>query len=147
MITYVPVDTLPKAETLRVLRNECAEWMTKDTTEITAERQEAFFKNKIATGLIEGWVMFSDDDPIGYGLLLQSDDPQTLIMSCGLGAKYRDGGLGTSLVKMITRIAHVRGCKVQLDVLSSNDRAKHVYAKCGYRVTGTEDRVVTMENP
>ena len=67
MITFGVIDGLEAAEDLRVLRNECAEWMTRDTSQITPGQQRAFYEQKIATGKVEGFLMF-DDEPVAYGL-------------------------------------------------------------------------------
>src|SRR5258707_232537 len=64
MITFEPVDSPERAEDLRVLRNECAEWMTWDTSLITAERQQEFYRQKITTGKIEGFLMLADAVPV-----------------------------------------------------------------------------------
>ena len=139
MITYLPVDSLPKAETLRVLRNECAEWMTKDTTEITPERQRAFFKNKIATGLIEGFLMYADGDPVAYGLLIW-DDQHRAWSSTGVKASSRGQGYGKLVTVENVRRALAHGEPMWAEVRRDNTGQQKICHQIGYQVTDTFTR-------
>ena len=139
MITYQPVDSLPKAETLRVLRNECAEWMTKDRTHISPERQRAFFKNKIATGLIEGFLMYADGDPVAYGLLIW-DDQHRAWSSTGVKADRRGHGYGRLVTIENVRRALAHGEPMWAEVRRDNTGQQKICHSIGYQVTDTFTR-------
>ena len=50
---------------------------------------------------------------------------------------YRDLGLGTALTETFVEIAREQGLEIlQLSVYASNNRAFHVYEKCGYKKCG-----------
>jgi RimJ/RimL family protein N-acetyltransferase len=50
---------------------------------------------------------------------------------------YRNLGLGTALTKAFIEIARQQGLEIlQLSVLATNERAQHVYKKCGYKECG-----------
>jgi RimJ/RimL family protein N-acetyltransferase len=54
-----------------------------------------------------------------------------------LRESYRNLGLGTTLTKGLIKIAKKQGLEIlQLSVYSTNDRAFHVYKKCGFRECG-----------
>lgn len=139
MITYLPVDSLPKAETLRVLRNECAEWMTKDTTEITQERQRAFFKNKIATGKVEGFLMCAAGEPVAYGLLVW-DDAGRAWSSTGVKTDRRGQGYGRLVTVENVRRALAHGVPMWAEVRRDNAGQQRICHQIGYEVTDTFTR-------
>jgi len=50
---------------------------------------------------------------------------------------YRNVGLGTTLTKELKEIAKKQGLEIlQLSVYATNERAFHVYKKCGYKECG-----------
>jgi RimJ/RimL family protein N-acetyltransferase len=54
---------------------------------------------------------------------------------------YREMGLGTELTRELIRTAKNQGLEIlQLSVYTSNDRAHHVYKKCGFRECGRFSR-------
>jgi RimJ/RimL family protein N-acetyltransferase len=56
---------------------------------------------------------------------------------------YRNLGLGTMLTRVFIEIAKKRGIEIlQLSVHATNERAFHVYKKCGYRECGRLTRDV-----
>jgi RimJ/RimL family protein N-acetyltransferase len=56
---------------------------------------------------------------------------------------YRDLGLGTTLTRMFIDIAKKRGIEIlQLSVYATNERAFHIYKKCGYKECGRLTRDV-----
>ena len=50
---------------------------------------------------------------------------------------YHDKGLGTQLTQHMIDIAREKGLKkVYLDVFTDNEKAIHVYKKCGFKIEG-----------
>lgn len=139
------VDTLEKAQHMRVLRNEARYWMTGGTTEITEEQQEEFFRNRLVTGEIAALLLYEDDVPVAYALLRDG------WMSCGVGEQYRGRGLGTLIVTAITAAGTMRWPEVKLEVWRDNVRAVRTYKRTGYRLVESSERdgrlVDTMEYP
>ena len=46
MKVFSEIDSYEMAEVLRQIRNQCAEWMTNDTSQITKPMQMVFYKEK-----------------------------------------------------------------------------------------------------
>ena len=138
MITFGVIDGLEAAEVLRVLRNECAEWMTRDTSQITPERQREFYREKIATGKIEGFLMF-DDEPVAYGLLIWDDEGRAW-SSTGVKADRRGEGFGEAVTIENVRRAHAHGVPMWAEVRRDNAGQQKICRRIGYQVTGTIER-------
>src|SRR5262249_39875440 len=63
-ITFKRVNSPERAEQLRVLRNECAFAMTRDTSQITRVQQRRFFDERVSTGEVEGFLMSANGEPV-----------------------------------------------------------------------------------
>ena len=139
MITFEAIDSLERAEALRVLRNECAEWMTRDTGQITPERQREFYAQKIATGKVEGFLMLSDGDPVAYGLLIW-DEQGRAWSSTGVKAAARGAGFGRAVTVENVKRAHAHGVPMWAEVRRDNAGQQRICHSIGYQVVGTLDR-------
>ena len=136
MISFEPVDDLYKAEVLRVLRNECAGWMTKDTSHISEQRQVEFFYQKITTGKIEGFLMFSDGEPVAYGLLIWDEEGRAW-SSTGVKASGRGQGFGRAVTVENVRRAHAHGVPMWAEVRADNAGQQKICHTIGYHVVDT----------
>jgi ribosomal protein S18 acetylase RimI-like enzyme len=140
------VRTLVQAQELRVLRNECREFMTRDTAEISEEQQQDFFFSHLG-GPVRAWLLRENSHAVAYGVL--RDDGEHLWLSCGVTEHARGRGLGTAVVHLLTAAAG--DTPVRLEVWQDNEPARHAYTRCGYRVTGITGRdgrvVELMEHP
>jgi ribosomal protein S18 acetylase RimI-like enzyme len=139
MITFDAIDDLGKAEELRVLRNECAEWMTNDTSQITPERQRQFFVEKIATGKVEGFLMRAGSQPVAYGLLVW-DEQGRAWSSTGVSVNQRGQGYGWTVTIENVRRAHAHGVPMWAEVRRDNAGQQKICHRVGYHVTGTIER-------
>jgi ribosomal protein S18 acetylase RimI-like enzyme len=135
MISLQRVDTIEQAQQMRVLRNECRDWMTGSTEKITKEQQETFFL-RIKSGEVIAMLLCKDDEPVAYGLLRPGLSGE-LWMSCGVSSRYRGQGFGTAIVTAITATANDR---VLLDVWHDNTPAVRTYEKVGYRLIYSSER-------
>jgi RimJ/RimL family protein N-acetyltransferase len=80
-----------------------------------------------------------DGLPIGLVSLWDRSVPHDAAeLSIGLGAQYRDRGLGTEALRLALRYAFddLELHKVYLRVLEYNHRARRAYQKCGFVVEG-----------
>jgi ribosomal protein S18 acetylase RimI-like enzyme len=132
--TIEEIATEAHAEALRVLRNECAEWMTRDTSQITPERQREFFREKIATGQVEGFLMLAGREPVAYGLLVW-DDQGRAWSSTGVKASRRGEGLGRAVTIMNVHRAYDHGVPIWAEVRADNAPQQKICRAIGYRVT------------
>jgi GNAT superfamily N-acetyltransferase len=139
VITFETIDTLGKAEALRVLRNECAEWMTRDTAQITPERQERFYAEKILTGQVEGFLLLEDAAPVAYGLLVW-DGQGRAWSSTGVKADQRGKGFGRVITIENVRRALGQGAPMWAEVRRDNAGQQKICRSIGYQVVDTLDR-------
>jgi len=131
VITFEDIDSLPRAEALRVLRNQCAEWMTRDTSPISPERQERFYREKIATGDVEGFLLLADGKPVAYGLLAW-DGQGRAWSSTGVAADRRGEGFGRIITIENARRAHAQGVPVWAEVRTDNAGQQKICRTIGY---------------
>ena len=139
---FKTIDSPEMAEELRVLRNVCAEWMTKDTSYISPSRQQEFFKQKILTGKIEGFLMYDDEvsaDPVGYGLLVWDEEGRAW-SSTGTNPNARLRGFGTAVTVEIARRAHAHGVPMWAEVRCDNVGQQKIMPRIGYVTLKTFER-------
>jgi hypothetical protein len=144
-ITYQSIKTLKQAEELRVIRNECAFAMTKDTSEITPERQETFFREVLTPGFIEAFLMYDDGNPVGYGLLIWDMSEHTAMTgaawsSTGIKTSARGGGFGTKVTAENVRRAHMQGVPMWAEVRRDNAGQQKICYRIGYKLVSSFER-------
>lgn len=132
MITYKNIDSLEMAQELRLLRNDCAEWMTNDTSYISPERQEKFYREKIETKDIPAWLMYSDERVVAYGMLTFSADGRAW-SSTGVRPTERRQGFGKLITIETVRRAHDLGVPIWADVRRDNAGQQKICYDIGYR--------------
>lgn len=141
MITFENICTLEEAEELRVLRNECAEWMTQDTSQIPPETQRVFFWEKLATGLIEGFLMYDDGKPVAYGLLIwDSKVFGRAWSSTGVKISERGKGFGREVTVENVRRAHSHNVPMWAEVRRDNTGQQKICHSIGYVTVDTFTR-------
>src|ERR1700751_4676034 len=94
---------MEQAQELRVLRNECREFMTGSTEIIGEATQEAFFRNMISTGLVEGILLREDEVPVAYALLFPDrENAEYGWLSAGVTESARGRGIGLAGLMPVT---------------------------------------------
>jgi ribosomal protein S18 acetylase RimI-like enzyme len=133
-----------EVEQLRVIRNDCRQFMTRNNSRISYKEQQEWFKSKsddirvfLCMFLAEGVISYA----IGYALIKKEIDCYSI--SGGIVESYRDKGLGNNLFSSIIEKVP-KGEVVELEVLKSNIRAYSVYKKLGFQQISDNDRVITM---
>lgn len=144
-LVFKRVTTANEAEMLRVIRNQCKDFMTRSTDEITPEQQQEWFKT--AYKKYELYIAYAIEHGVcivdaGYGLIHLNDGEY--LLSGGLVPSYRDKGLGSVLFKFL-----VDNCNkqqpIRLEVLKTNLRAFKTYEKLNFTVIGENEKVYFME--
>src|SRR5215813_3537076 len=138
-LTFDVIGGLDAAEQLRVLRNECAEWMTKDTSQISAERQERFYQEKIATGAVEGFLVSANGEPVAYGLLVWDGEGRAW-SSTGVKANRRGEGFGRIVTIENVRRAHAHGVPMWAEVRRDNAGQQKICHSIGYHLVDAIER-------
>lgn len=144
-VVMTPVTTPEEAEQLRGIRNECKNFMTRDTGYIMEDQQQRWFKNLSSDikiyllHLVEHGVVSSS---IGYGLIREEDGYS--LISGGLLEQYRGKGFGTILFQYLLKNVN-QELPIRLEVLKNNTKAFLVYNKLGFRVYSDDGKVIKME--
>ncbi|HEX7994424.1 MAG TPA: GNAT family N-acetyltransferase [Streptosporangiaceae bacterium] len=139
MITCTDIDSLDKAEQLRILRNECAEWMTNDTSRISADKQREFYRARVATGQVEGFLMCDDGEPVAYGLIIWDSEGRAW-SSTGVAVTARGRGIGREVTIENVRRAHARGVPMWAEVRADNAGQQKICRSIGYTDHGQTER-------
>lgn len=135
-LTFKPINSPARAEQLRVLRNECAFAMTRDTSQITRTQQRRFFDERISTREIEGFLVMDGEEPVAYGLLLWDQEGRAW-SSTGVKESRRGEGLGRVITIENVRRAHAHGVPMWAEVRKDNAGQQHICRTIGYQQVGT----------
>jgi ribosomal protein S18 acetylase RimI-like enzyme len=148
-LTYmlIPIKNLNEVEILRQIRNECRLFMTRYTGEITEEQQLDWYNllDKNVTKLFlfyENYHGVASPGPVGYGVIKIEND--SALLTGGLSSKQRNKGLGMVLFDMLVNESKKFNLPIRLEVLKTNERAKTIYDRLGFVVTGETETVYEM---
>ena len=143
-VVFKKVETIDEAEKLRIIRNECKDFMTRDCSFISKEQQQRWFTNlptNIEIFLLYEIVNGVIVTPIGYGLIKQEEDKY--LISGGLLEVGRSKGYGTTLFGYL--LQNIKpDLPIMLEVLKTNIRAFAIYNKLGFVVTADDGNIITM---
>lgn len=144
-LVFKRVTTSNEAEMLRVIRNQCKDYMTRNTSEITPEEQLEWFKT--AYKKYELYIAYAVEYgacivDAGYGLIHLNENEYML--TGGLVPEYRDKGLGTNLFKFLIDNCN-KQIPIRLEVLKDNLRALKTYERLNFTITGETDKIFIME--
>lgn len=111
---------------------------------INKEVDEKWFESYMQsrTNTIRCAIVNEEDDNI-MGLVTLADINyinRSATLHLMIGKNFQNKGVGTFAVNAITKHAFLNyGLhRIELSVLESNERAKHVYEKCGFQKEGTK---------
>jgi ribosomal protein S18 acetylase RimI-like enzyme len=146
-LVMVPVRTENDVERLRQIRNVCKDFMTRNTSEISYEQQQNWYKNinkefnklyllhKIYYGVV--------GEMIGYGYIRVEDG--VVLLTGGLIESERGKGYGSVLFENLVKNSEPFNLPIKLEVLKTNMKAFAVYNKIGFRVTADDGKIIKME--
>ena len=139
------IESLDEAMILRNIRNQCKDFMTRDTSYISEEQQKRWFANlkddvKIYLLYLVDFGVISS--PIGYGLI--REEGGFSLVSGGLIESCRGKGYGKILFDYLVKNVD-KEHPIKLEVLKNNTRAFVIYNKLGFRVVKDDGEVISME--
>lgn len=144
-LVFKRVTTSSEAEILRVIRNDCREYMTRSTEYISEEHQQKWFKTAhkkyelyIAYSMEYGAIILN----AGFGVIHKNDED--FMLTGGLLQDYRDKGLGKVLFKFLIDQCHKK-TPIRLEVLKDNIRAFKTYEALNFKIISENDKIYTME--
>jgi RimJ/RimL family protein N-acetyltransferase len=130
-------DLPPVVEALNsVIREGRYLFMNNEITDMEEERR--WFEQGTKEGMhyLVAWV---DGKVAGGASIHPQHEKRKHVADFGISLResYRNVGLGTILIKEFIEIAKKQGIEIlQLSVYATNQRALHVYEKCGYKECG-----------
>ena len=138
--------------TLDWLKNKDIPEVVEVLNDVIKESRYLFMNNQITDmekelqwferGTKEGMLYLTarvDGKLVGGASIHPQTDKHTHVASYGIfiGKNYRNLGLGTLLTKEFVEIAKKQELEIlQLSVYANNERAFHVYKKCGFKEAG-----------
>ena len=109
---------------------------------VLSNGSEEIFKSDIENCLhnrqyLEGYVFEQDRQLLGYGMLAKSFSTEfgkrcIWIEDLYVKEQYRGAGIGSAFLEFVAK--KYEGCILRLEVEEENERAIHVYEKCGFSV-------------
>lgn len=128
------VDTTAEAETAQPLDDRLRDWYASRAAQ--TDRLDLAVED-VATGEVVGEVVLNEYE----------DDGPTANLRCLLGPAGRDRGLGSEAVRLVCAHAlDVVGLRrVTLEVFEFNPRARRVYEKVGFVVTGVRPDALVFD--
>jgi ribosomal protein S18 acetylase RimI-like enzyme len=136
-----------EVETLRVIRNTCRNFMTRQTYEISADLQQVWWQRldksvnfpylffKLQHGVIV--------DPIGYGYVRFENGE--VLLTGGLIPEERGQGYGKTLFGLMINSSMRYNAPIKLEVLNTNTNAFEMYKSLGFEVISSDDKITKME--
>jgi len=142
------IDSEFKLENLRIIRNECREYMTRYNDEISKQQQRQWFdsldKTKIFPYLFLENYYGACLTFIGYGMIQLENGVSSL--SAGLSKNNQGMGLGKILFENLIEKSKEMNCaSIELEVLKTNIRAYKLYEKLGFKVANENDNIYHMK--
>lgn len=121
------VDSLEDALKVAEIRNECRDFMTRDTQEISKEKQTAWFNRHVKKNENKLFLYLVDGVEIGYGYVFKENGHYGI--SGGIKKDWRGMGYGEKLFKNIVLSID---SPTWLEVKSDNIPAINLYKKLGF---------------
>lgn len=145
--TLIPVNSLDQVECLRLIRNDCRNFMTRHNEEISKQQQLDWYNllDKEKTQLFLFYEIYhgvSSPGPIGYGVIKIEDD--CTLLTGGLSYRERNKGLGLILFDLLVKESKKFSLPIKLEVLKTNNRAKNIYTKLGFVDFNETDKIFEM---
>jgi L-amino acid N-acyltransferase YncA len=126
------------------------------TEPYTSKGQLVWFKKNTKTGILkQDFFLIARVDGKVIGGAIVQPHPQAqstnrahlALYDIFISKNFRNLGLGTLLTKELVEIAKQHGVEVlQLSVYASNERAFHVYQKCGFKQAGRLTRGIKFSD-
>jgi GNAT superfamily N-acetyltransferase len=146
-IVFSEVKTLSDAQVVRLIRNECSKFMTRNSSYLSEEDQLSWFEsldfNTIKLFLVNITYHGTEFIPIGYGYTKVENNK--VYLTGGLIASYRGKGYGRKLFQHLVETAKTFNLPISLEVLVSNQPAISLYTSIGFEAVSQNEKVIVME--
>jgi GNAT superfamily N-acetyltransferase len=146
-IVLVSVTNPTEVENLRVIRNECKNYMTRNADTISKEQQMKWWNNlnkdihKLY--LVHKVYLGVAHVTVGYGYIRVENGE--VLLTGGLNETERGKGHGKQLFATLLENAKQYNLPIKLELLKTNTKAFVVYNSLGFRVTSDDGKIIKME--
>jgi GNAT superfamily N-acetyltransferase len=163
MLGASSVETIEDAQTMREIRNSVREYMTRDTDDISPQRQYQWFYSMYASGKYDAYLFYSAHGCcVGYGMLTSSDDKvwgtlavkkefqnqgygtaiyQHLIKTCAeLDERYNDHFYKGQVYEHFSKLYK----NLWIEIYADNAESLRAAQKAGFETVHVGDKVITL---
>lgn len=138
MMLFHAATTPEDAEQIRLIRNEGRIWMTRDTSEISAEQQQVWWAERDPqTCWI--WLLVDGGITVGYGMLRLEADQWWC--SVAVLPEHWSKGYGTKIYKYL---ALRNEQSTWAEILADNPRSIKAALRAGYQLAWMTDKHAVM---
>ena len=139
---FIPVNNIELAQRMRCIRNECREFMTRDTSYISEDHQRLWF-SKLDLTSMKPFLIIPEYCIAGFGYCWNTG--KETYVTGGLLPNFRGKGYGKPLFEYLVYKAQSFNNPITLEVLNTNERAINLYKKIGFVVFDRDNRITKME--
>lgn len=133
--TIRPAVTLSEYMAVRSIRNECRDYMTRNTAELTEVDQANYWLRTRKDSTIRLVLGYWDDDiPVAFGVINGHE------ITGGVRLDFRGAGMGRAIFGYLTDRVPLPG---SLEVYTWNRHALELYLKLGWKLDGVAKGDVT----
>ena len=136
------INSIQDLNALRILRNECREFMTR-YKEIISYNQQVEWYSKLDLSKNILFLLKRENTPVGYGYI-RSDNKEVLLTG-GLCSIERDKGYGKVLFSLLVEKSKSFQLPIRLEVLKNNNRAFSLYRRLGFDILREDNYNIYME--
>jgi len=141
------IKNLSELQSVREIRNECKDFMTRNTENITEEQQISWYQK---LDIERNWLFIADKIyhgsivvPVGYGYNRVEDG--CVLLTGGLIQSERGKGNGRTLFSFLLNHAKTTNFPIKLEVLKSNFAAQKLYLSLDFVEIGQNETSIKME--
>jgi len=146
-IVLIPVQTFDDVEKLRIIRNECRNYMTRSKNLIETEQQINWWNNLDKESnklyLVHKVYHAVASTIVGYGYIRVENGE--ILLTGGLTETERGKGHGKTLFGALVENSKQFDLPIKLELLKTNTKAFVVYNSLGFRVTNDDGKIIKME--
>jgi GNAT superfamily N-acetyltransferase len=153
MLRACSVKTIEEAQTMREIRNSVREYMTRDTDDISPQRQYQWFYNKYGSGKYDAYLFYNARGCcVGYGMLTSTDGK--VWGTLAVKKEFQNQGYGTAIYQYLIRVCTEFKKQYEdftklyenlwIEIYADNAESLRAAQKAGFETVHVGDKVITL---